>query len=491
MADYSKNNITQAGDYKLDTIELISYRRHAGESKPYRMDIKSITLNVELTEDIFTNTIVGAITVYDTQDVRTVLPITGLEKLNLKFNTPGLNGVNAVEEDGHPFQVYKISEVRVDANNPRGQLYKIFFCSQEMYFSSLTRISRAYKGPIEDAVEDILRNKNYLNSKKQFYFEPSRNNSKFVIPNLRPFGAINFLSKYGLSGAYKNSGYLFYETPDGYHFRTIESMLAMGGAKARPAKFKFQYQVGNVREGETKDVANDMRNVIKYDFVKPVDTLRQIREGAYSTKLIRHDAFNKTFITTDYDYADSFGDYFHTEHDEGDKSKDKFVLPYANYEDTNKDISQNYMSKLMVATQTSKKHNDYESPLKSETVQPQYSQRQQLQNINLKLLVFGNSLIKAGDIITFDLPLMRPLGEGKRQESNPYYAGRYLVMSIKHIINIQAARYEMILNCAKDAVRTPFAVELENNTIDAPQGGINSIYDTDNQILSGDILEGL
>ena len=491
MADYSKNNITQAGDYKLDTIELISYRRHAGESKPYRMDIKSITLNVELTEDIFTNTMVGAITVYDTQDVRTVLPITGLEKLNLKFNTPGLNGVNAVEEDGHPFQVYKISEVRVDANNPRGQLYKIFFCSQEMYFSSLTRISRAYKGPIEDAVEDILRNKSYLNSKKAFYFEPSRNNSKFVIPNLRPLGAINFLSKYGLSGAYKNSGYMFYETPDGYHFRTLESMLAMGGAKARPAKFKFQYQVGNVRTGETKDVADDMRNVIKYDFLKPVDTLRQIREGAYATKLIRHDAFNKTFITTDYDYADSFGDYFHTEHDEGDKSKDKFVLPYANYEDTNKDISQNYMAKLMVATQTSKKHNDYESPLKSETVQQHHSQRQQLQNVNLKLLVFGNSLIKAGDIITFDLPLMRPLGEGKRQESNPYFAGRYLVMSIKHIINIQAARYEMVLNCAKDAVRTPFAVETETNIINTPEGGINSIYDTDNQILSGDILEGL
>ena len=64
-------------------------------------------------------------------------------------------------------------------------------------------------------------------------------------------------------------------------------------------------------------------------------------------------------------------------------------------------------------------------------------------------------------------------------------------MSIKHIINIQAARYEMVLNCAKDAVRTPFAVETETNTINTPEGGINSIYDTDNQILSGDILEGL
>ena len=84
---------------------------------------------------------------------------------------------------------------------------------------------------------------------------------------------------------------------------------------------------------------------------------------------------------------------------------------------------------------------------------------------------------------------MRPVGDNNRQESNPYYAGRYLVASIKHIINISAARYEMILDCTKDAVRTPYAVELENNTINTPEGTVNSVYDTDADILSGDILE--
>src|SRR6056300_813729 len=114
MADFSKNTIEQAGEYKLDTVEIISYRRHGGESRPYKMDIKPIVLNVEMTEDILTNTLVGAVTVYDTQDVSTVLTITGLEKLNLRFYSPGFPGGNAVEEEGHPFQIYKIDEVRVD-----------------------------------------------------------------------------------------------------------------------------------------------------------------------------------------------------------------------------------------------------------------------------------------------------------------------------------------------------------------------------------------
>ena len=490
MADYTKSNIEQAGDYSLDIVEIISYRRHGGESKPYKMDIRPITLNIELTEDILTNTMVGAITVYDTQDVRTILPITGLEKLNLRFSTPGLKGVEAVEEDGHPFQIYKIDEVRVDPNNPRGQLYKIYFCSQEMYYSSFTKVSQAFAGPIEDAIEKIFRQKDFLNSKKKLYFEPTRTNTKIVIPNLRPFNAINLLSSYAQSSAYRNAGYLFYETPDGYFFRSIESMLAMGGAKARPSKWKFFYQVSNVRSGDTRDVMDDMRNVIKYDFVRPVDTLKQLRDGAYGNRMISHDTFNKTITTTDFDYAQSFGDFFHTEHSDGDKATDKFTVPFAYYDNTNKDISQNYMAKLMVDSNTSNLHNDYQLPLPSETTQLQIPQRQQMQGTNLRLLVFGNSVLKAGDIITFDLPLMRPLGQD-RQESNPYWGGRYMITAIKHIINIKAQRYEMILNCMKDAVRTPYPVEKDNNTILTPEQGVSNIYTEDSNILAGDILESL
>ena len=42
---------------------------------------------MSITEDIFSNNIMGSIIVYDTQDIRTILPITGLERLSFKFNT--------------------------------------------------------------------------------------------------------------------------------------------------------------------------------------------------------------------------------------------------------------------------------------------------------------------------------------------------------------------------------------------------------------------
>ena len=45
---------------------------------------------MSITEDIFSNNIMGSVTVYDSQDIRTLLPTTGLERLSFKFNTPGL-----------------------------------------------------------------------------------------------------------------------------------------------------------------------------------------------------------------------------------------------------------------------------------------------------------------------------------------------------------------------------------------------------------------
>ena len=59
--------------------------------------------------------------------------VTGLEKLELSFNTPGLPGVNAVRDEGHPYHIYKIEGAQQDKTNPRAQYYQIYFCSMVNY----------------------------------------------------------------------------------------------------------------------------------------------------------------------------------------------------------------------------------------------------------------------------------------------------------------------------------------------------------------------
>lgn len=483
MAAHEKDILDKVGKYNLSELSIISYRQDKEESLPKSMDIKGITLTMSITEDIFSNNIVGSVVVYDTQDIRTILPLTGLERLSLKFNTPGLPGYDMSETGGVPFQIYKVDSITKDPDNDIGQFYKIFFCSPEMYANQVATVSRAYAGPLENAVKDILRNKKYLNSKKSFYFENTSTNAKYVIPSLKPYKAINFLSSQCLSAKYNNAGYLFYENAKGYHFRSLESMLAMGGAVARPTRWNFQSQVNMVADSnkdEVKDIQRRMQQIIKYEFGKQVDTLSNIIDGLYANRVIVHDAFNKTIKTHDFNYKDNYAKGYHLESIGSAEDEFKFITPETQLNDTGKSLYEYPNAKKMVVTETSSVHNDYEFTPVNETLPKITSQMAGYKNMNMSLLVYGNTSLNCGDVINFSAPVMQP---GEKKPTNPYTSGRYLIMAIKHTISVESRTHEMTLRCFKDSVRTPYPKETDplitgkeyNNDIDINEEDISEL----------------
>ena len=512
----SKERLTKAGDCNLEVAEILSYKMTGGvpgSSQPYRVDIKPIIAGIELQEGIFNHTMVGKIQVYDSKDVRTLLPIVGLERLNLKFQTPGLTGINAVANDGHPFQIYKIESVAPDTKvvGAGSQVYDIYFCSRESYFNNMRKISKAYEGPIELGVEDIFKNRRYLNAKKDLYVEPTKYFSKIVIPNLKPFAAIDMLAKKAVSGKYQNAGYLFYETKEGYQFRSIESLLAVGGSVARPSKFSYVYQISNVRDPSgAKDITQDLHGVYSWHLVKPVDVLNNLNHGGYASKLIEHDMFFKTINTTEYDYAKDFGNHFHTEHDSGGKTEKKTPLPHAKFDNQKTTISEEYDQKVMLKSSTSNIH-EMNKPLKSNsvladvaematalaagatipiphisgkfTLQKAISQRLLLSNGVLELTAPGNSQLQAGDIITFDMPLLEPKGHNKKSRSNPYWSGRYLIYDMKHIINRENDEYNVHIRAVKDNPAFAYVSEPNSWTHNAPPSSTHNLYKLDNELL--------
>ena len=342
MAVYDKNVLDRVGKYNLSTLEIISYKQNKEESLPKTMDIKGITLTMSMTEDIFSNSIGGYVMVFDTQDVRTLLPLTGLERLSMKFETPGLPGYDMTEDNGVPFHIYKVDTIRKDPNGDIGQFYKIYFCSPEVYYNEITSVSKAYSGPVETGVKDILRNDKYLKSKKPLFIEDTATNAKYVIPSLKPFNAINFLGKQCVSGKYNNAGYLFFENSNGFHFRSLESMLAMGGAVARPTVFNYLTQIVQTKDtdkqDEVKDIQRRLQTVIRYEFGKQVDALANISNGLYANRLVVHDAFNKTIKTHDFNYKDNFEKGYHTETTGEGNDTVKGIVPETKLNDTGKSL---------------------------------------------------------------------------------------------------------------------------------------------------------
>ena len=81
MADLERDILDRVGKYNLNELTIISYRQDEEESAPKFIDIKGITLTMSINEDIFHNHLQGVVTVYDMQDIRSLLPLTGLISL--------------------------------------------------------------------------------------------------------------------------------------------------------------------------------------------------------------------------------------------------------------------------------------------------------------------------------------------------------------------------------------------------------------------------
>ena len=96
----------------------------------------------------------------------------------------------------------------------------------------------------------------------------------------------------------------------------------------------------------------------------------------------------------------------------------------------------------------------------------------------------GNSFLGAGDMISFDLPLMRPVGDGEKQQSNPQISGRYLITAIKHTISADTGKYQMALACSKDAVKEGYIAETVAYQSKKETPNAYDIYEDDERMMS-------
>ena len=451
-SDNQDNIINYAGDFRIKVVNILSYRKAEGSEKAFRVNLIPQTMTINMVEDVTMPVITGSLDVADGQDFRTLLPLTGNEKLELHLFTPGQREIQYIEGQTDTLAVYKVDKIRLSGGTGRQQVYRVHFISREAIRNSVTRISKAFSGPVENAVNEIVSDKKYLDTVKPIYLEPTATNSKYVIPNLKPFQTIKFLAQNAVSNKYSNAGYLFFERTDGFHFRSFESLMALNGATARPVKEAYAIQPANVRnEKGDANVIQDLQSPDSYSFENVANTLEELNHGLYANRLVTHDIYNKKITTFDYDYHEQFGQFFHTEHDQGNRTDSKYLRPLMKLDDTDKVLSDYPMAKLMNVVDTKKVHNDFEFTPPEDILPNKVSQRAQMANFHLVMTVPGQTRMNCGEMISFALPNQRPVQHDQPQTLNPYYSGRYLVLSLKHKFDVVAQKHTMNMKCVKDS----------------------------------------
>ena len=481
--DINTEQLNRAGQYSLSDVQLVSYQSSDGQNKPKRISVRSLVTELNIYESLTNKTLSGNVVITDAQNVANHLPLTGFEQIEFKLFTPGTSrAFDFTNESGHPMHIYKISNRQ--GLNPRTQIYVLNFASKEMITNEQVKVKNAFENSFDNNILQIVRKD--LDSDKTLIVEETKGIRKYVVPRMRPFEAIDMFCKEAESKKHQTPGMLFFENSLGFQFKSYESMLASTDTTARPVVALYRPMPANIRdERGNRNVVKEMQTVRGFQINSQFDTLKNLRNGIYNSRAVSHDAFNKTFRETDFDYLSEYRKSFHTEHDgSGGKVDGKGILPFFNYKQ-GKSFSDFPEGTLYFFTDTSKIHNNSEFPNYYDTIPKRLSQKLSFETMNLSLDVPGFTGISCGDLVAFEMPAYEPMGRDNPYDNDPYLSGRYLVKSIRHSVDTVNDYHAMNLEIIKDAVKDPYPQEdLDVLTERANKDRLNILqYDLDENIL--------
>ena len=149
-------------------------------------------------------------------------------------------------------------------------------------------MNKRFDGKISDHISRILTNgnRNGLETEKDVDIEATSNNYSFFGNNKKPYYTINWLCKMSVSAENQkdgdSAGYFFYETADGFKFKSIDGLLAQ--------KQKKSIIFNDSPDKESLPKGYDIK-ALKFDRDNKVDVQRKFEMGTFSSRTVLFDPF--------------------------------------------------------------------------------------------------------------------------------------------------------------------------------------------------------
>ena len=475
------NNLEFAGDYHLPYINLISHVGEGVDSTTHGENISAMLIELNIYESIYSGSVTGSAVILDTQNLIAKLPIQGTERLSFLLSTK-LSGdtkdtiIDCTEKSGRPMHVYAVTN-KQQLENDTAMTYTIQFASREFVRNLRTKVSESFEGTMDQMVNKIFTDENYLDSQKTLYFQKTRNQDKILIPNLNPFAAIGMLCQRSLPDRANSKavGYLFYETTKGFHFRSWENLCVDSNGDQREAKQHFRYVQGNldpitnkmdrdnspVGRRQRDRIIENYKNVRDYKFTNNFhDVAANTALGTYGHRIITHNIYNKSYKIDDYHYHNKWNETSHLEDFPSivDSPVDYDTLEGTPYQKGVSDYPESRVSLQSTSPyiNSDKNTGSYGTPVEDDGVLTGTRLAQAnkiMQGTQLEMTINGQSRLQAGDVIDFDLQSVENK-ENSRGALDPQYSGRYIITSIRH--RVIQDKFLQVLTCVKDSSKSGY-----------------------------------
>ncbi len=396
------------------------------------VDLSAIMLEMNIYEDLFTNYLTGTISISDSLDLINNVPLIGEEKILISYRTPGSNDKTSLVENS--FVVYKITD-RVLIKD-KAQVYVMHIMSEEAYYDSHIKVSKAYKGQLSHIAKKLFNDDDALGASekigKKFFVEDTANAFQFVVPTWSPMKALNWVAARSTTKNGNVANYVFYQDAFNYNFRSINSLIT------QDTSMKFWYTNLNVRQLRGLYSGDDINqyNIVRQSTNDLVfDVSSRMINGMYSSKLIICDLLSKTINVQEYDYIKNFSKSNHLNQYPLNSPKtlrnpNSCIITYVNHVDMYDEFSSDYPEAWVLQRR---------------------SLLQQIDAYVSEIVVPGHTSYKVGMTVDYEFNTVRNHTSYDESEER-YHKGKYLVTNILH--RFSKNEHECVMGIVNDSILT-------------------------------------
>ena len=418
----------------------------------YAVELSAGVVDFRYYENVLTNSVTATATCVETgyqaddkggaagqQSTVDGLPIRGGERTDITIEDA--YGNELTFEEG--LYVNRLRDV--DAGTSK-DVYFIDFASREFFANEQTRVVKRYEGNIGDNVEKIL--KDVLKVTTDIEIDNTAAPYNFIGNDRKPFYICTWLASKsipevttedGKSGKGGAAGYLFFQTRDGYHFRSIDKIFTGEPKK----KFIFNNSTQLPEGYDAK--------VLTYDINSDIDVGKNLMMGMYNNRSIFFDPLVFNYEVRSFPKAevpqvegDIVVDEIPTEDQYLEKTQNAAEEPvgklipdefrqsptrFMSFITDNGVMPSGIDSQEQLNTWSDEKAKDNFDV--KETMSQSIMRYSQLFTVKTEITIPGDFTIKAGDVIQCDFP---DLSGSEVKGVNPETKGIYMVASVCHRI---------------------------------------------------------
>lgn len=430
----NENFSAEAGQAQINLFEIIP------EKDKKSLSVTPIELNYY--ESLLEHTVRLSIQVADT-GYR-----LGSSSNSMSVQSEDLDGryvnLKITDGNGNELKFLDVNKLRISMKTDTQEstnkmFFKLHLTSPEYFENPKLKcaVTKNYEGHPDESIKSILTQ--FLKTQKPIDADPTLNTINFTGKSQTPFYLCTWLASRSvpdIQDANQNlAGYFFYETADGYKFKSIDKLFTQSPKRT----LIFNNIIGELPPGYDGKILN-------YAFAKTFDLSHLMKYASGQSQIRTFDPFTQSYVQSEFNYKSQYLEsntggtkpILYGEDQDETVRRDFFFLdtgvrPSGNTEEQIKKSNTLNFNPYDVARQSKMRYNS-------------------LYNIKLPVTIAGDISLRAGDLIYCEFPEIT--GENLKVVSSEK-SGIYMIHDVCH--RITKNNFFTGLNLVRESIgRKPF-----------------------------------